>query len=83
MRKWAAVPVFSADASCQVPSNALVPPEAAAIQSDGRLSVASTVPLSAVAQFAGAVPVLIFMIAEVPVAVSTASSLAFRTAVLY
>lgn len=67
MRKCAAVPVASALVSSHVPDFALDPDDAAAIQSDGRLSVASTVPLSAAAQLAGAAPVLILRIAEVPI----------------
>ncbi len=80
MRKCAAVPDASTDASCHVPDLALAPADAAASQSDGRLSVARTVPLSAVAQFAGAAPLRIFRTAEVPIAVSIASSSASRTA---
>jgi hypothetical protein len=58
----------------------LEPLDAAAIQSDGRLSVARTVPVAAAATLAGAEPVLIFRIALAPIAVSIASSRAFLTA---
>ncbi len=47
------MPVLSALRSCHVPDLALEPDEAAAIQSLGRFKVASVVPLSAAAQFAG------------------------------
>jgi hypothetical protein len=60
----------------------LLPPEAAAIQSDGSVIDTSTVPLSAVEQFAGAAPDRIRSTAAVPIAVSTASNFAFRTAAL-
>jgi hypothetical protein len=82
MRKCAAVPVASAAASCQVPAFAFDPLDAAASQSDGKFSVASTVPESAAAQSAGAAPVRILMIADVPIVVSIASSRVLRTAVL-
>jgi hypothetical protein len=62
-----------------VPDFALLPDDAAAIQSDGRVSVANTVPLSDVATFAGAAPVRIFSTALVPIVVSMASSRALRT----
>ena len=65
MRKWPAVPAASADESAHEPASAFVPPDAAAIQSDGRLSVASTVPESAVATVAGAAPVRILSTALV------------------
>lgn len=83
MRKWAAVPVASADVSSHVPAFALLPLEAAAIQSEGNVSVAKTVPVSPAAQFAGADPVRIFNTADALMAVSTASSFAFLTATLY
>ena len=54
MRKWAAVPPASALESLHVPAFAFVPPNAAAIQSDGKVSVAETEPASAAAQLAGA-----------------------------
>jgi hypothetical protein len=63
-----------------VPDFALLPDDAAAIQSDGKESVASTVPLSAVATFAGAAPVRIFNTALVLIVDSIASSRALRTA---
>ena len=69
--KCAAVPVASALLSCQVPLLALLPLDAAASQSLGSdVMVASTVPLSAVAQFAGALPLRILRIGLVPTAVS-------------
>jgi hypothetical protein len=58
----------------------LDPFEAAAIQSEGRSIVAKTVPESAAAQFEGAEPDRIFNFALAPIAVSNASSRAFRTA---
>jgi hypothetical protein len=57
-----------------------LPADAAAIQSEGRVSVARTVPLSAVATEAGGAPVRIFNTALVPMVVSIASNIAFRTA---
>jgi hypothetical protein len=66
MRKWPAVPVASALASCQVPASETAPPDAAAIQSAGRFKVARTVPLSAELQFAGTAPERIFITAEAP-----------------
>jgi hypothetical protein len=77
------VPVASADVSCHVPDFDFWPVAAAAIQSEGIVIVAKAVPLSAVAQSAGGEPVRIFMIGEVPIAVSTASSLALRTVTEY
>lgn len=77
------MPVASADVSCHVPDIALVPDEAAAIQSEGKFNVATTVPASAVAHVAGTEPVRMRMMAEVPIVDSTASRRAFRTAVLY
>ena len=72
----------SAEASCQVPERVFAPPEAAAIQSDGSVMVASVVPAaSAAAQLAGMVPVQIFMVGEVLIAVSIASSAALREVV--
>jgi hypothetical protein len=56
------------------------PDDAAAIQSEGRVNDARTVPLSAVATDAGAAPVRIFKTALVPMVVSIASSIALRTA---
>jgi hypothetical protein len=78
--KCAAVPLASALLSVHEPLSALEPDEAAAIQSDGRLSVAKTVPVALAATLAGTEPVLIFRIALTPIAVSIASSRAFRTA---
>jgi len=75
--KCAAVPVASALASCHVPDLAFVPPDAAAIQSLGRFSVASTVPVREAAQLAGAPPVRMRRIADVPVVDSIASRAAF------
>src|SRR3569623_1386255 len=82
-RKCAAVPAASALRSSHVPLLAFVPLDAAAIQSDGSASVASTVPLSAPAQLAGAAPVRILRTALTPIVDSTASSFALRTATLY
>src|SRR4029450_3466523 len=79
MRKWPAVPAASAAVSCHVPSSVLLPVAAAFIQSLGKVNVASTVPLSAVATFAGCAPVRILSTALVPMAVSIASSRALRT----
>ena len=64
------MPVASADVSCQVPLLAFDPLEAAASQSEGKVSVASTVPESAVPQSAGAAPVRILRMGEVPIVVS-------------
>lgn len=72
---------MSADKSSHVPLLDFVPPEAAASQSLGQVISARMVPVSAAAQFAGAEPVLIRMMAEVPTAVSIASSRALRTVV--
>ena len=60
-----------------------MPPDAAAIQSDGSVQVASTVPLSAVPQLAGTDPDLILRTALVPMVDSTTSRRAFLTAVEY
>lgn len=79
MRKCAAVPVPDA-ATDQVPDLALLPDDAAAIQSDGRAIVANSDPLSAVAQSAGADPVRIYRLALVPVVDSIVSNRALRTA---
>src|SRR4030095_3886795 len=79
MRMCPAVPAASADVSCHVPSSVLLPVAAAFIQSLGNVSVASTVPLSAVATFAGCAPVRILSTALVPIAVSIASTRALRT----
>src|SRR5689334_1069059 len=81
MRKCPASPVPSALVSCHVPDLALLPDAAAAIQSDWRFMVASTLPLSAVATSAGGDPVRILSTADVPIAVSIASRRALRTAV--
>src|SRR5690606_3608834 len=80
MRKCPACPVASADRSCQVPAITFTPFAAGAIQSDGRLSVASTVPVSAAAQLAGGGPERISRIGDVPIVVSIASRRALRTA---
>ena len=77
------MPVASAEVSCHVPDLALVPDEAAAIQSDGRVTVARTVPESAAAQLAGTEPVLIFIIGDVDIVDSTTSRRALRTATEY
>lgn len=79
MRKWPAVPAASADESSHVPLLAFDPDAAAASQSAGSEQVASTVPLSASVIAAGAAPVLILSTADAPIAVSIASSRAFRT----
>lgn len=83
MRKCAAVPEASALVSCHVPLFAFDALEALAIQSDGRLTVASTVPEFAAAQFAGAAPVLIVKIGEVPIVLSIASRRALFTVTEY
>lgn len=77
IRKCAAVPVPDA-ATDHVPDLALLPDDAAAIQSDGRARVANSDPLSAVAQSAGAAPVRIYRFALVPMVVSIASNRALR-----
>jgi hypothetical protein len=64
-----------------VPLIAFCAEAALASQSEGRLTVATTVPLSAVATVAGGAPVLILRTADTPIAVSIASSLALRTVV--
>lgn len=66
-RKCPAVPVAFALASCQVPDFALLPLAAAAIQSEGSVIDARSVPESAVAQSAGAAPDRISRIADVPI----------------
>jgi hypothetical protein len=53
-----------------VPDLDLLPLDAAAIQSDGQLTVAKIVPVSADAQLAGGEPVKIRMTADVPIVVS-------------
>jgi hypothetical protein len=72
---------LSAEASCQVPDFALEPEDAFAIQSEGRVRVARTVPEFAVAQSAGGAPVRIVRIGAVPIVVSIASSLALRAVI--
>src|SRR5574343_345238 len=79
--KCPAVPVVSALVSSHVPFLVLLPELAAFIQSLGKLTVDKTVPESAAAQLAGAEPVNILRTALVPIAVSIASNLAFRTVV--
>ncbi len=74
MRQWPAVPELSAERSSREPALAFEQPAAAAIQSEGRFAVASTVPLSAAAHFTGGAPILILRIADVPMTVSIASS---------
>jgi hypothetical protein len=81
MRKCAAVPLLSATVSSHVPDFAFAPEAAFASQSLGRVIVASTVPLFAVEQSAGAAPVLIVRMGAVPIAVSIASRAALRAAV--
>jgi hypothetical protein len=61
---------------------AFAPDDAAAIQSDGRLIVASTVPVRVAAQFAGTVPLRISSEQDVPFVLSIVSSLAFLVATL-
>src|SRR4051794_21113112 len=78
-----AVPAASAMVSSQVPDLALVPDDAAAIQSLGSVTVANTVPVRAAAQLAGGAPVRIFKIGAVPIVDSTASRRALRTATEY
>ena len=68
-RKCPAVPVAPAVPLMGVLLSAFEPDEAAAAQSDARLYVTRTEPLSAVAQVAGAEPVRISMIADVPTVV--------------
>ena len=76
------MPVASAAASCHVPDSDFTPPEAAAIQSDGRVRVANVVPAaSAAAHVAGSVPVQIFIVGDVLIAVSMASRAALRAVV--
>ena len=55
-RQCPAVPVALALASCHVPESAFEPEFAAAIQSDGSVASASSVPDAAAAQFTGAEP---------------------------
>src|SRR5678816_3981273 len=82
MRKWPAVPAASAEASCHVPAFAATPAAAAPSQSEGRFSVASTVPVSASTMLVGGAPVRILRIALTPIAVSIAFSMPLRTATL-
>jgi hypothetical protein len=56
----------------------LTPPDAAAIQSEGKVIETRTEPLSAVAHVAGGAPVRISRVGSVPVVVSIASSCALR-----
>jgi hypothetical protein len=74
--------VASADKSCHVPAIAFAPDDAAAIQSDGRLIVARTVPVRVAAQFAGTVPERISNEQDVPFVDSIVSSRALRVATL-
>lgn len=74
------MPAASAEASVHEPERAFAPEAAAASQSEGRVSVARTVPESAVAQVAGAAPVRIRISAEVLIVVSMLSRRALRTA---
>src|ERR1043165_5069446 len=83
MRQWPAVPVASALVSCQVPSLALLPPDAAAIQSEARVRVASTVPALACEQSDGGAPVRMVRIGLVPTVVSIWSNWAFLRLTLY
>jgi hypothetical protein len=83
IRKCAAVPLASALVSCQVPFFDFDALDAAAIQSDGRLTVARTVPELDAAQFAGADPVRIVKIGDVPAVVSIASRRALLTVTEY
>src|SRR5678810_1132561 len=80
MRKCPAVPAASALVSCQVPAFAAEPAAAAPIQSEGKVIVARTVPVSASVMLVGGAPVRILRTAETPIAVSIASNLAFLTA---
>ncbi|THK33408.1 hypothetical protein EHS39_36600 [Ensifer sp. MPMI2T] len=66
------------NAGCSDRMQASVP--LAAMQSATRLQVASTMPLSAVAKWAGGAPVQILNTADTPIAVSTAFRLALRAA---
>ena len=84
-QKCPAVPVASADKSCHVPEIVFAPAvgvPAAAIQSDGRLIVARTVPVRVAAQFAGTVPERISNEQEVQFVDSIVSSRALRVATL-
>lgn len=81
IRKCPAVPVPVAVVD-HVPAFAFEPPEALAIQSDGRVIVANNEPESTAPQFAGGEPVLISSVGETSTVVSIESSRAFRTAVL-
>lgn len=62
-------------------ASALLPLEAAVAQSDPSENSASRVPVAVAAQFAGAEPVRICSLADVPTALSSASSSALRAAV--
>jgi hypothetical protein len=64
-----------------VPDFDLVPPEAAASQSEGSVMAIRVVPLSAAAQSAGAAPVARRRMAEVPIVLSIRSSCPFRRVV--
>src|SRR5437899_3323234 len=76
-----ATPLLSATVSSHVPDFDFAPDAAFAIQSEGRLIVARTVPVAVVLQSAGGAPVRIFIIGDVPTAVSIASRAALRAAV--
>ena len=82
IRKWPATPALE-PVPDQVPALSLLALEAVAIQSDGKVSVASSVPESAVAQSAGLVPVKISKRAPVPIVDSIASRRALLTATEY
>ncbi len=67
-------------AADHVPCLALLRPDAAAIQSAGRVMLTKTPAGSAAAQLAGSAPEKIFSTAVVPICVSKASSCALPTA---
>ena len=73
MRKWPASvpePAPAPPVMVHVPSSAFAPPDAAASQSLGSVPVASSVPLSAVAGFAGGEPLRSSRVGAVPMVVS-------------
>src|SRR5687768_2748841 len=66
-----------------VPLFALLPLDAAAMKSEGRVISTRSVPVSAAAQLLGGAPELIRSFGDVPMVVSKASSWALRTLTLY
>jgi hypothetical protein len=81
MRKYPAVPFPDALRVCHVPAKFAAPPDAAAIQVDGRLMDASRVPVEESAQVAGADPVRISKTGAEPPAVAMALTMPFRAVV--